>query len=405
MSVSNSQSPSMRNSLSRAHLQIGADPRRRRSYRVTAMQSAVTLVISICFSSCSLPSHGAADTNPLKPPVVLHMSDVATKIAVLPQRDHYFLSLGIDFSPDGKRLAVVAEGQNLDIWDWRNKRIEKTLETARGSNNGQASKPIAYSADGSLLVNCDGVGLGDVAVRIWDTGSWRVAKDISDSAPGQCKAALFSLDSQILVRAMWRLAKNVKRCELVAHSRIDWKPLWALQLELSPEAMALSPDGKYLAVGGVYLHVFDDRPMLPQGIPYFQYEPQTVIVRMDDHTVVKTLRGDAMDAIAWNSDGTKIAVQGRLFVEIFNVATGQQLLHERTDRIGHRHVLYTPDGQYLVESDFNGRGRGLGVNIWDPERKALRQHISGDSGDIALSRDGKYLGVASSGRTTIWQFK
>jgi hypothetical protein len=80
-------------------------------------------------------------------------------------------------------------------------------------------------------------------------------------------------------------------------------------------------------------------------------------------------------------------------------------VREKIEKSGHMNVRFTPDGRYFIESDMNGMGKGLGVNIWDGQRHKVLQHIPGDIGSIGVSRDGKYLAVGTTGRTTIWQIK
>lgn len=71
----------------------------------------------------------------------------------------------------------------------------------------------------------------------------------------------------------------------------------------------------------------------------------------------------------------------------------------------HMNNRFTYDGRYFIESDMTGRGTGLGGKIWDSQRHTLLQEIPGNIGSIAVSRDGKYLAVGGTGRTTIWEVK
>ena len=90
---------------------------------------------------------------------------------------------------------------------------------------------------------------------------------------------------------------------------------------------------------------------------------------------------------------------------MFDPRSGQKLLHEDVENSGSMNIRFTSDGRYFIESDLNGMGKGLGVKIWDRQRRKLLQHIPGDIGSIDVSRDGRYLAVGGTGRTTIWQIK
>src|ERR1700692_2066891 len=103
-------------------------------------------------------------------------NDVAVKVAELLENTSNALVRGLDFSPDGTRIAVDAEGQTINIWDWRNKRVERSLDKPHGGNDLLVSNPILYSPDARFLVNCEQSGEGDVVARIWDTANWSTAQ-------------------------------------------------------------------------------------------------------------------------------------------------------------------------------------------------------------------------------------
>jgi WD40 repeat protein len=129
------------------------------------------------------------------------------------------------------------------------------------------------------------------------------------------------------------------------------------------------------------------------------------IVSMSQQKILRAIRGDARGSLAWSPDGERLVVEGQLYVEIYDAETDQRLAHEKINGSGHRYVLFTPDGRYLIESDFNGRGKGLGVSIWDGHRQTLLQQIPGDVAGIAISRDGRLLAVGSTGRVSVWKMK
>jgi hypothetical protein len=93
-------------------------------------------------------------------------------------------------------------------------------------------------------------------------------------------------------------------------------------------------------------------------------------------------------------------------VNIFEVPSGQSLVEENLPASAHMNVRFTPDGRYFVESDYNGRGTGLGVRIFDSQRRQVLQEIPGNVSSIAVSRDSRYLAVATTNAlTTIWQLR
>ena len=76
-----------------------------------------------------------------------HMKDVATKVAELPEQYNITVP-ALDFSPDGKYHAVRSADQTSKIWDWRNGRIVRSLEIAKGANDGSVTEPLRFSPDG-----------------------------------------------------------------------------------------------------------------------------------------------------------------------------------------------------------------------------------------------------------------
>jgi WD40 repeat protein len=130
-------------------------------------------------------------------------SDVVVKVAALPEKYHDVPVWALDFSPDGKHL--VAASDEVHVWDWRNGRIENTLVRPRGSNNGIATNPIAYSPDGHLLAVCLERAVGDAVIRVWNTESWSIASDITDHGPGECEAMTFTPDGRSLIYVIGRV--------------------------------------------------------------------------------------------------------------------------------------------------------------------------------------------------------
>jgi Tol biopolymer transport system component len=116
------------------------------------------------------------------------------------------------------------------------------------------------------------------------------------------------------------------------------------------------------------------------------------------------MKSAAMGPLAWSPDGTRIALAGD-FVEAYVALSGQRVIHERPENSSHMHVRYTPDGRYFIESDLNGRRTGFGVNIWDGQRQKLLQHIPGDTANMSISRDGRYLALGCIYHTTVWELK
>ncbi len=326
--------------------------------------------------------------------------DVAMKVGELSEQDHHALVRGLDFSPDGSRLAIDAESPTINIWDWRNKHVERTLQKPEGGNDFNASNPLMLSPDGRLLANCEQFSTDHVVARIWDTRTGSVQRDIiggpKPTDPGGCTAAAFSANGQLLFLASELNGSPGHNVNVYETGHFE--PAWGLSIDpnFAPKSLAASPDGEWLAVAGSH-------SVWTQGS--ITNELNIYIANVQQQKVVKVIPTDAMGPLAWSADGKRIAIAGEEVVETFDTQTGQNLVHEKLPESAHMNIRFTPDGRHFIESDMNGRGTGLGVKIWDGQHQTLLQEIPGNIGSIAVSRDSKYLAVGLTGRTVIWQFK
>jgi WD40 repeat protein len=215
---------------------------------------------------------------------------------------------------------------------------------------------------------------------------------------------LFTPNGQLLIYAANRGVTS--KDKIIVHAVDTWLPIWGLHWDkFNPDSLAISPDGTSLAIGGLLMVIPTDVSDRVQRLQQSRLIPNVDIVDLQHRQSVRVIRGDAMGGIAWSPDGSVIALAGRTYVEMFDAKSGERLVHERAELSGDMNVRFTPDGRYFIESDLNGMGKGLGVQLWDGRRAKLLQHIPGDIGSIAVSRDGKYLAVGATGRTTIWKFK
>jgi DNA-binding beta-propeller fold protein YncE len=152
------------------------------------------------------------------------------------------------------------------------------------------------------------------------------------------------------------------------------------------DAVAFSPDGRRVAVGG--------------------YKE----VRIVDAArgTVATWRGPLalMRAVAWSPDGRLLAAAGGLPLQsgevvVFDAATGERLrtLTGHTDAINA--VAFSPDGSLLASGSYDRLAK-----LWDPatgrEVRTLKEHTEAVF-PVAFSPDGKWLATGGGDRTIkIW---
>ena len=159
-------------------------------------------------------------------------------------------------------------------------------------------------------------------------------------------------------------------------------------------AAALSPDDRYLAVGGWLAGELKD----------------TRAVRLHDFAtgeVVGLLRGhiDVIDGLAFSADGRLLASSSfDETVRVWDVATRKvrHVLEGHTERI--YAVAFSPDSSRLASGSHDHT-----LRLWDVEPGTLVRELEGHEAEVrsaAFSPDGRYLASGSDDRTVrLWDAK
>jgi WD40 repeat protein len=327
-------------------------------------------------------------------------NDIARQIAELPETYHNVIIYSVDFNPDASQIAIESDGEKINIWDWRQQRIAATIEKPHGAKAFGVKNPLQYSPNGRFLAACFRGAVGGLAGRVWRTEQWSIAKDFADKM--RCIEMRFSPEGESLLRVGEANGNN-----FVVYSTETWEPVWGLSFPLFlPASLSISPNGLLAAVAGSSI-------VTPPGIddPLKQvqqttYESNVQIVNLRERKIVAILKSTGAGPSAWSPDGSKLAVSGGSYLEVFDLQSGRVIVREYTEGSGDMNVRYTPDGRYLIQSNLIGRGPGLGVKIWSTQSNKLLQRIPGDIGSMAVSRDSKYLALGTTvGRTTIWELR
>ncbi len=271
----------------------------------------------------------------------------------------------VGFLPDGKTL-ISAGGDQFSLWDATTGRELRTFADKPGSDRGTALSP-----DGAMLLTVD----RDRVIHLWDAGTGRNVRRIVSEQPwaGSCA---FSPDGRTLASnafdavRLWDVASGKelrrirglgmpllvifsadgKKLALVSAENGNkefvhlWdmatgKELWRIPARAwLVDAVAFSPDGRMLALGGITLG--------PENI--------TGEVRLWEAATGKELRrctGHTLmvQTVAFSSDGRTLATGSRdKTVRLWEVATGQ----EREQLHGHQYWIhslsFSPDGRLLA---------------------------------------------------------
>jgi len=216
---------------------------------------------------------------------------------------------------------------------------------------------------------------------------------------GSVKAIAFHPDGELLASlgntggiSLWNLEKHALARTFEPHGRVVDARIAANQVERRVEALAFSPNGKYVAEAAI--------------------EPsRTVALRLynvADGSEAKVLSTDIRNprTLAFSPDGSLLAVNSSdselsgHTIMLWDVESGKLARELRQERSAAVMCRFTPDGKKLVT------GGGTRVQIWDIEASKLLNTISVHKKTlqaIAVSPDGERLAtVGADDRLKIW---
>lgn len=238
--------------------------------------------------------------------------------------------------------------------------VIKTIENA----HQRWIRKLAASSDGQRLASV----ADDMVCRVWDAQGGLVYElrghdeQTPHHFPSMLYTCAFSADSQKLATAdkvgrvcVWNMADGQKLAQVEAAGLYTWDPKQRIHSIGGARAVAFSPDGKMLAVGGI------------------------------------------------GTIGNIDHLDGPARVEIFDLEAGKSLHVFEESKGLIEQLLFHPEGKWLV--GLGGDNGGL-VQFYDlAERKVIKSdkapmHIHA----AALSEDAKYLYAAGHSKIVAWEF-
>ena len=266
---------------------------------------------------------------------------------------------GMDFSPDGKRLAIAVGDGKARVLDVESGETVFTLEGHEGAVND-----IDFSADGKLIATAG----ADLTVKLWfaDLGSLRVT--------------LFDHQDSVTAVDFGPEGSNL----LVSGSEDDIAILWAVNTDGVDLLQILRPDGLNgnQPVRSVAFSPWGDR-LLTGGY-------RTVVVWNIDGTEIHRLRGNQADvwAVAFTPDGLSMLTASS-GVKIWDWLYGT----ERSNLSAHRgevtSAAYSSDGNHIVTGSWDLTSKLWSANLLI-ESLRLKHHNSPNY-DANYSPDGRWI--------------
>jgi RNA polymerase sigma factor (sigma-70 family) len=354
----------------------------------------------------------------------IRLWDTATGKQLRQLQGHEGVIPSIALSPDGETLGSGSWDRTVRLWDLANGR---EIRPTPGHHRGLWS--VSFSPDSQRVASGDEGG----GVRLWESATGKEIRLLSSMLPGSSVGLVdrlsFSPDGETLRAASWssklcrwetatgkplgeRIYKGISPIltadgKLVVSSNGDGKVFvqeavtarpvreFTTQNKSTPDQLhqiAVSPDGKYLAVGS------------PQ-------QDGTVAI-WELATGVERCRckaaHDWVGCLAFSPDGRYLAgttMRRGWFtpqspIHLWDAATGREI--RRFEASGHRVfcLSFSPDGRNLA----SGAGDRT-VRLWEVATGKERRRFTGHQGvirSVALSGDGMLASASDDTTALVW---
>jgi len=279
---------------------------------------------------------------------------------------------------------------------------------------------VAWSPDGKTVttLGCalevvedkDTGGRGGVVshtIKRWDAKTGKLDRSLGKEKAKLVRAVAFSRDRQTAAIA---LSGNLLQAIPVGEATLMDTKTWEVKhtftfddVDVAVAALALSPDGKTLAVGG---HPNNDAAArdgneLPSCLTLWDVEKKKAI-EWKPMTGERAL--DGIHHLAFSPDGKLLAIAEDGRVRIFNVQTGEAKAVLDTQGAPLLEFVFSPDGKTLVTGDQDKTAK-----LWDLQERKLRRTLKARRGTIwtvAFSPDGKLLATGGFEQAkNKWQYE
>jgi WD40 repeat protein len=298
----------------------------------------------------------------------------------------------VAFSPDGRLLASASQNPfypggksdtwgEVHVWDIRTGREAVVLQGYKGP----VSCGVAFSPDGKLLASggweLNPKGGYVQRAKVWDVATGREVYTVRgpDDVWGFSEAVAFSPDGRYLAAGS---RERILICD--ARTGDGVRTLKGVGASLS-----FRPDGRFLAAGGSGA-TGGSRVTVWDVDTGKQSTPITPNLNARTYATQKDISG-----VAYSPDGRRLVTSGSGKVRVWDAATGAEL----STLAGGGWV---GDGAWSRDGRRIAVGSGRSVRVFDADSGLELFALRGHSGGVAFSPDGSMLAAGGGHKVQLW---
>ena len=299
----------------------------------------------------------------------------------------------IALSPDGKFIASAGGDRLVRLWD-----LDKAREIRTAEGHLKEVVAVAFSPDGKTLAS----GSYDKTIRIWEAATgkelhvlrrhenWVTSLAFSPDGKGLASGGIVPFETNFFKGNTQ--GDKVRIWDYVAGKQLE-------QLPIKGSRVAFSPDGKYLASGGMYIDLDPTgKGNLRVGKDSFDSGSRITLWDMKEHKEHIRI-SEYWTGIAFSRDGKYLATYwggrphpgGMLLghenksvgIHLWDPASGKEILHFTTPKQeadkkdvnpllrlqeGPTALAISPNGAQLASG--NGEGK---IEFWDLTPEQLKE--------------------------------